>query len=365
MVGTYQSWVSGGGGSGDGSGGGGGSGGRLTGPGAASQPRPQGYSDPSQVGGAADWRSQQAMGTAPVGGPPSAPLSAPRSMGSWMTNGIQTQMGGGSQSPAYAPYSTMAGQAMAQAQFGPQQLIAGLSQDQLQSQLGGANAMLSFQQGAMNRNAALDREGLGLQREGVGVDRNLINQQIGLQGEQYANQLRQLGVDEATVRDMAERHIFDLRSNLTSRGAFNTIANERGTGRIERDLGYQIAGIGNQRTGASISNRGALAGLNASLSNLGIKAKQIGLSERQLDNALSDGLAKLGMDSEATINQIQAAIDSGDIGQAQLGQQIIMQAITNSQVFAGMTPAQQQQVMAALGLSPTAAPRPLGTVRDR
>lgn len=230
--------------------------------------------------------------------------------------------------------------------YGPQYLTSQYGIDQLGLQQQQAKINAGIQQGWLTQNAGLDRQSLALQGQGIGMDKSYINQQMGLQGEQYANQLRQLGLDEAQVRDMTQRYLFDLRSSLTARGAFNTIANERGTGNIQRDEQYALGGIANRRSGAGIQNRQAIAGLTNQLNKLGLDSQKLGISQKQLEAGLSQGLEKIGMNAVDTVAQIGNSINSGNIQQAQLGSQILQSALQ----YSNLPPEMINSIMRMLGL---------------
>lgn len=237
-------------------------------------------------------------------------------------------------------------QQIANAQYGPQQLIGNENISQLMSQLGQVPLNQQHQEASLRRDTSLAMQGLGLDSRSLGVDKNLTQKQIELQREQYANQLVQLGIDEATAKDMASRKTFDLRSDLTQRGALITVANERGTGRINRDLGYQLSGIATQRKQADISNRGTLASLNSQLTKIGLNLEGIGLSKQKLNNALTDGLYNIGLNAKDTIDKINSAIRSGQADQVQLGFQMLMSGLQ----YAGLPPDILAAISGQLGL---------------
>lgn len=280
--------------------------------------------------------------------------------------------------------------------YGPQQTLLGQQLARQYDQLGMVGADVDYRTGAIKRDTDLARQGIGLQREGLGLDRRalgidaglaqgqranldklrgILSKQYGLEGEELDNVLGQLGIDEAKLKDMAKRQTFDLRSGLTARGAFNTVANERGTGRIDRDLLYGLGGINNQRDAASIANRRALLGLdekgigydnqelglNARLAGIGVDMDRIGLSERKLGldeqglaNSLEDGLRQIGLDGFMSVNGLLDAIGGTNTQQAQLATTILQQIIGYSDLPADVI----AELTRALGITAptTAAP---------
>jgi hypothetical protein len=207
--------------------------------------------------------------------------------------------------------------------YAPQQQLLNDQLARQRSSLGLLDADADRRRGALQRDNDLARQGIGLDRQGLGIDqgytqtqlgnldklRGILKQQYGLNDKTLANTLKQLGIDEAGLRDNAERKQWDLRSDLTARGAHSTVANARGTGRISRDLMYGLGGIGTQRTAAGLSHEGnrlgltekgigydnQAAGLNARLANIGLDTKRLGISEQQLANSLQDGLDQIGL----------------------------------------------------------------------
>lgn len=262
--------------------------------------------------------------------------------------------------------------------YGPQNVLAQQQLARQQAQLGMVPEDVSYRTGAIQRDTDLARRGLGLDRQALGVDASLtkaqqanlarlkaiLGQQYGLEGEQLTNQLAQLGIDEAKLKDMAKRQTFDLRSGLTARGAFNTVANTRGTGRINRDLIYGLGGIANQRTAADIAHRGNVLGLDekgiglenqgaqlaARLANNGIDLARIGLSEEGLTNSLNDGLRQIGLDGVTSLNGILDAIGGTNAQQAQLAWTIYgeLEKLAQAGLLPGVTPEQLAAIRAGM-----------------
>lgn len=244
-------------------------------------------------------------------------------------------------------------QQLAQTMYGPQQQLLADQLARQQSSLGMIGVNADYKTSALNRDNALALQSLGLDRAGIGIDQNLtktqlanleklrglLGQRYGLAGDTLTNQLKGFGIDKTQAADMARRQRFDLRSQLTARGAFNTVANERGTGRINRDLMYQLGQIGVGEQGARLSYKGNIiglneqgigydnqaAGLNARLANLGLDTQRLGISEQQLANSLQDGLHQIGMDSMISLNGLLDAIGGTNMQQAQLAGTILQE----------------------------------------
>lgn len=307
------------------------SGGSLTGTGAPSQPRAltstptsvytgQPYGGPT-AGGSGYTASGSGQYASPIG--PSA--YAPGSINQYPDS-------------IYSPYSpSNLAAGYANTLYGPQQQILADQLARQQSQLGLIGVNADYQTNALNRDNALAQQLLGLDKQGLGIDKGLTNTQLknlnklrGILGQQrlLAGDVRDVNTAEA--HDTAGRKTFDLRSALTSRGAFNTVANERGTGRINRDLIYQLAGINQQYRGASlgldekgIGYDNQEASLNARLANIGLDYQRLGITGQQLSNALQDGLQQIGLNSQTSINQLLDAMGGTNMQQAQLAATIL------------------------------------------
>lgn len=261
---------------------------------------------------------------------------------------------------------------LVQGMYGPQQVLLDQQLARQRDQLGLVGQNTQYQSDALRRDTSLNQQLLGLDRQGLGLDQQLVGGQLsnlgrlrdilakqrGLTREQLDNQLGQLKVDESQLRDNAQRKTFDLRSDLTARGAFNTVANERGTGRINRDLGYGLAGINNQRTAADIQFRNSLLGLDEKgigydnqqlalqnkLAGIGLDYKRLDISEEKLNNALADGLYNIGFQGQTTINNLLDAMGSTNTQQAQLATTILQQIIS----YSNLPPDLINQLMQAL-----------------
>jgi hypothetical protein len=360
------------------------SGGSLTGPGPSSQPQTS-WATGSQTG--SNWGTPSP--------PPLSTQSSPMPVrqqveknaigNTTFSNALAQQAVGGSgmYSSGYAGYNSplMGPSALATAFYGPQSELLNQQRARQYDQLGLIQPDVDYRKGALQRDTDLARRGLDIDKARVGIDtgltktqqanldrlRGILGKRYGLEGEDLANKLAQLGIDEAKLRDMAKRQTFDLRSNLTARGAFNTIANERGTGRINRDLMYGLGGINNQRTAYDIAHRSNVLGLDeqgigydnqgaalaARLANNGLDLQKIGLDAEKLTNNLNDGLRQIGLEGMVSINGLLDAIGGTNAQQAQLATNILTQVLG----FADLPPDALAQLAAALGISLTPKPQ--------
>lgn len=358
------------------------SGGSLTGPGPSSQPQTSWAVSPeaNSFGGTPTPAPQ------PTAPPPVRQQVEKNAIGNTTFSNALAQQAvgtGGLYSSGYAGYGNplQAPTALANAFYGPQQVLIDNQRARLQEQQGLIPIDVAYREGALQRDTDLARRGLDIDKARVGIDSNLtrtqqgnldrlraiLGKRYGLEGEDLKNKLAQLGIDEAKLRDMAKRQTFDLRSQLTARGAFNTVANERGTGRINRDLMYGLGGINNQRTAYDIAHRSNVlgldeqginydnqgAGLAARLANNGLDLQKIGLDGEKLANGLQDGLRQIGLEGLVSLNQLQDAIDNGTAQEAQLAKMIFDQVLG----FSGLPPDALAEIAKYLGISLTPKPQ--------
>lgn len=380
-----------------GAGGGGTSGGSLTGTGAPSQrptlspgsaPWSNGPTPPAPNWTTAPWSSNSSNPSSPTNPTTSRGLFGALSQGGY--GAISSFFGGSQSSPTSTTVNPLSGVTqLVNTLYGPQQTILDQQLARQYDQLGLINQDADYRSDALTRDNALAQQLLGLDRQGLGNDasliqgqmgnlerlRGILGQQRGLTHEQLQNQLAQLGIDEEKVRDLSSRELFDLRSQLTARGAYNTVANERGTGRINRDLDYALRTIGNQRGAADINFRNALLGLdekgigydnqalglNNRLSAIGLDMSRLGISEQQLANSLEDGLYQIGLESVVSVNGLLDAIGSTNAQQAQLAADILSQTLS----YANLPPDVLAQIRAALGITPQAPAPPGGRAPTR
>ncbi len=360
--------------------------GSLTGPGPASQPRAS-----SRLADQANtWGPSISPGYQGGQGSTSSLGQLNPNIGSWALGAAKTASNQlAQQAVGPSPSTSLSGaRSILDTFYGPQNQLLGDTLARQRDQLGLIPVEADRQRGILTRDTALAREGLSLDRSDIGLDkkalgidanltkgqlanldhlRAILGKQFGLEGEALKNQLSQLGIDEAKLRDMAKRQTFDLRSTLTARGAFNTVANERGTGRINRDLVYGLGGINNQRNAADIQHRGNILGLTekgigydnqglalgARLSNIGVDSARldnalarVGLDEQALGNQLQDGLDNIGIGEFMDVNKMLDLIGGTNVQQAEMARTILEQTLA----YANLPPDVLAALSEALGI---------------
>jgi hypothetical protein len=365
--------------------------GSITGTGAPSNPRwagpgpsPTGSTTMTNAGpryaGGSGFSEQGGAGQYPAPIGPSATM--PGSIAQY-PNAIFNPQGG----TGYGYNSPLTGlgglTSLAQSMYGPQQQILADQLARQQDQLGLIGLDVDYKTDALHRDTALSKQLLGLDRQSLGLERGLVGGQLGnlsrlrdilaqrrgIAGEVKGNTLGGLKIDETVARDMAGRKTFDLRSDLTARGAFNTVANDRGTGRIQRDLNYELGKIGLARDAADITYRNTLLGLNEQgisydnqelglrnkLANIGLDSQRLGIQEQQLENALADGLHNIGMGGMVSINGLLDAIGGTNTQQAALATEILNAVIG----YSSLPPDVIAQITKALGGSAPTGSHPI------
>lgn len=318
----------------------------LTGPGPASQPKQPSY-QPAMQG--------DVYAASPYQPPAPSPGSSTKGSGQMEVFLPPTQYA--PQAPWGQAYEVNQHAGLVESIYGPQQQILADQLARQREQMGMLGLDAEYREDALHRDTDLAKQSIGIDRNLTNTQlanldklRAILGKQYGLAGEQLANQMAGFGIDEATVRDMAKRKLFDLRSQLTARGAFGTIANERGTGRVSRDLMYELGQINVGRKGADIAHRGTVLGLDEKgigydNTEAGLKARlaDLGIQDQKVANSLQDGLHQIGLDSYMSINGLLDAMGSTNAQQAQLAATILGEIAKLSGLPAGVV----QQILTA------------------
>lgn len=230
---------------------------------------------------------------------------------------------------------------------GPQMAMLQSQYGDLSGQLGTTQAGYDFAKDAANKDAAAQLAKANLGPEYDAITRAAIARQLqGLNatdrnayltlGQQYQGfdlQNKQAWQDTA-------RKQWANRSDATGKGAVGSVGYNKRMGNYQQDLANQLQGVGisreETRLGAAQSQadrREQAAKLNDQNKMLDIKAKEYGIDKSQIQANLQEGLAKLGIDNMASINNIMDMMNSNNIQQRALGEQIFREAIGNSSFF--------------------------------
>lgn len=233
----------------------------------------------------------------------------------------------------------------ANAYYGPQSVMTDQAQELNANRLGLLNFDQEYQTMAMKRDSALARRKLELER-------GLVNGQLGnveklkaLAAEQLANQKADFANSRAKTRDTAKRQQWDLRSDLTQRGAFNTVANQRGTGRIARDELYNLQSLNVQEQGAEIGYRQGMVGYDNQTLGLQNQLSGIGLNGEKLAYDLENALHNSGIGYFGNFYSLLEASQSLNAQEAAIAGQVL-QMVGG---MAGMTPQMIEALIASMG----------------
>ena len=207
--------------------------------------------------------------------------------------------------------------------YGSQDQQIQASQQDLLNQLGLTNAMYDTQTGYLRTNYGFDQRNLGLDRQAMGVDRGSIARQLAslVQQEEIIR-----GLDANSRKALGKQYSEDVaseKSDATARGAFTTPGTRTNLKNLFGDLM-----LGNERLDLGL--RQDILGLNdrrGSLQDqrrmLDIQSRRYGIQGDQLRSQLDQALQGLGLDRMTSVNDIFAALNSGNAQRAALAQQML------------------------------------------
>lgn len=231
--------------------------------------------------------------------------------------------------PGYDPAT-----AFFQGIYGPQQQALAQQQTQLAGQLGLLEANTAQQSGLLQSQHGLGMQGIGLQQQGIGIDRNANNRQLG-NIDQLQNLAKQLLHNQFRTTDLqASGQRRGAMSDATARGAMNTpgightlhdINKGAGLAKRGQRLGYQQQAVGFREDRAQVADRNK---------QLDLRASQLGLDRQGLQNSLDQGLARLQLDQWVGVNDIMDKMQSADLQERMIAEQIYRAALDYSDFFA-------------------------------
>lgn len=263
-------------------------------------------------------------GGAPTGGGSMSPQTQ-----SAVNAYISGVSGGGGQGPAIGTPNVEAGPGASQimrwmqSQYGPQDQYYQSQQDALLNQLGMVNAQYDTQRGYLNQNYGFDQRDLGFDRQALAIDRGAIARQLAdlVQQEEIIR-----GLDANSRKALGLQYSQDVRSeksDATARGAFTT----PGTRTNLKDLFGELM-LGNERLDLGL--RRDILDLNSRRSSLqdqrkmlDIQSQRYGVGSDRLRSQLDQALGALGLDRMTSVNDIFAALNSGNSQRAALAQQLL------------------------------------------
>lgn len=260
-------------------------------------------------------------------------------------------------------------------QAGPQFAMSQSAREALANQIAATQASQSAQSGYLNQdyqtglgrlglqneqlgvqrsNLGLDREAIGLQRNSLGFDLSSLGIQLGANARQpaYLTALHELA--NQGYNQNAATQTRGVNSSSITRGSFGSAGQRANLGDIQSTLSQQLSGeaqrfyenmaqtsdqrqqlgiegqrIGNQSKGLDLDAK-RLDNQNAMLD---IQSKNLGLDRQALQTELSRGLDRLGLSSFMSIADLTDKMNSSNIQDQLLAQQIFNQAIQNSDYY--------------------------------
>jgi hypothetical protein len=240
-----------------------------------------------------------------------------------------------------ANYGMWQGLMAGNAQFGVQRAQ---NQAAMQSAgIGVLGALADQQQGTntLNQNYGTDVAHLQNQMAGNQVDIGANARQPGfltalhnIAGQQF--DLTRQG--EQTNADVSRR---GLESQLTGRGAFTSIGGQQGRFDIANQLLQQTQGTNLQQQGETTRFNESMAQTQDQKQKLDLQAKDYGITGQELSNHLQQGLDRLNLSTSTSVADLMNKMNSGTVQEAAIAQQIISNAMQNSDYYSRLYPGQQ------------------------
>lgn len=204
----------------------------------------------------------------------------------------------------------------------------------------GALAGQTYGTGVLNQNYGTDVAHLANQQAANQVDiaanarqPGFLTALHGTAGQQY--DLARLG--EKTNADVNRRQ---LESQLTSRGAFTSVGGQQGRFDIANQLLQQTQGTNLQQQAETQRYFESMAQAGDQKQKLDLQAKDYGITGDELRNHLQQGLDRLNLSTGTSIADLMNKIGSGNLQEAAIAQQILNNAMQNSDYYARLYPGQ-------------------------
>lgn len=276
---------------------------------------------------------------------PSAPAAGTYSTQQW--GGGMLPPLGGAPGPTPEQQSMQQGLDLATGLGAPQ--MAGLQQQQgqLQGQLGTTQAGYDLARQAAMNDAAVQtaKINLGPQYDAIARQGNLrqiagLDTADNIAFRMLGNQFQGLDLQKLQSWQGAGRAQWTNRSDATAKGAVGSVGYNKRMTNIQQDLANQLQGIEINRSQDTLQaqqgqndRREQQAKLRDANAVLDVKAKEYGLDRQAVQTNLQNGLARLGIENNVSVNQILDMMSSNDINQRALGEQIFRQGMEYSNFF--------------------------------
>lgn len=261
-------------------------------------------------------------------------------------------------------YGLQQGLNAGQVQAGPQFALNQNTREQLAQQLALGNAQYGQEVGFANQDYQTSLARLGLQGQQLGVQRGALGRQ-----PEYLSTLH--GLTNQSLQQSADSSLRHLNSDATARGAYTSI----GVNADRSDISAQLA---NQLGRSDTQYNEQVASLADQNKMLDLQASNLGLDRQQLKTELERGLSRLGLQNQLSIADLTAKINSSNIEDQMIAQQIFNAAIQNSDYYSQFYPGavNQQQALTApttiganpaieYNYSPPGAPKQSATLGQR
>lgn len=223
-------------------------------------------------------------------------------------------------------------------QAGPQFALNQSTRDQLANQIALTQASQASQSGYLNQDYNTGLARIGLQGQQLDVQRGALGRQ-----PQYLQNLHDLaqqlfGLNRTSATQQADINTRGLNSASTARGAFTSIGANEGRGDIQNQLANQLQGIdisSNEETTRYNESVSSLADQNKMLD---LQGQSLGLDRQALKTELERGLDRLGLSTSLSISDLTQKLNSSNIEDQMLAQQIFNAAISSSDYYAQFAP---------------------------
>lgn len=204
--------------------------------------------------------------------------------------------------------------------YGPQQMLNEVERNRLSSSMGYAYADQALSAKQLQSQYGAGKAGIGVDQAAIGRKTEYIDHLQSL-----ANQL--LGVNKTDVTQQADMQSRQAKSSATSRGAWNA----PGLGRSLTDIGNNLT---NQLGRLDIGHEKETAGYNEAKAALQDQAAHLGISASQLRSNLELGLQRINLDTMMTVDDLASKLQSSNIQDMMLAQEIYNAALMGSDYFA-------------------------------
>lgn len=230
-----------------------------------------------------------------------------------------------------------AGQIQAAPQFAQNQSF----RDQIANQLSLTNASQQQESGYLNQDYQTGLAQNDLQQSSLGIQRGALSRQSPLSGTLHDLALQGIGLGERGANQQADIARRGALSSAVTRGAVSSPGLRQDYSDIANQLANQVQGYGIQRGQENVTFAEKQAQLKDQNATLDLQAKSLNLSRDQLKTELDRGIDRLGLSTALTTADLLGKMNSSNIDDQVLAQQIFNAAIQNSDYYAQFSPQQQ------------------------